>query len=148
MKKLLSGTLLILLGVLSNANISKASEESIIEESDQERFVRLVLEYPSEIFIGNWCGQWDEIFNVCFDVRFDEATGQYTAIYQWEEEKGLPYESMELKGGRTNLNTLVFDGFIIMSILKPESEEQQNTARVLGLFEERSRLATMELTDS
>ncbi|NVJ59951.1 MAG: hypothetical protein HWE27_06145 [Gammaproteobacteria bacterium] len=85
---------------------------------------------------GTWCGQWDNIYKVCFSI--EQKDQGFRALYEWEEQIGRSMQKKQLKGIRMNDNTINFENKIIVFDLT-----NPNKATGFGIFEQYSRTAKL-----
>ena len=102
-------------------------------------FSRTVLSdsISDKTFIGEWCGQWDNIYSVC--VVIDSVESDAVAKYKWQEKKGDGFKKSQKKIRRLNLNTLELENIIFVL-----DERNLNQASVIGIFQYRTRMAVLD----
>lgn len=86
-------------------------------------------------FAGTWCGKWDNLYKVCFEVPADLST---PVTYHWEERLKAPMRSNSLVAEQRNANTLVLDNKVLIFDLK-----SKQTALAIGMFDAMSRVTPL-----
>ncbi len=89
-------------------------------------------EITEQSFLGQWVGQWDQVYRFCLWI--DSLEDGAEAIYHWQEQPKGHFSHGKKTIKRINRNTIKMENILL--ILDPEDPK---LAMALGIFKTQSR---------